>query len=215
MSHSVRVFPALFLGAVLQTQLITSQAATVISEALYDAVGADNGYLFVELYGAPGSSLAGLSLQGVNGANGQVYQTLNLTGIFSPNGVFVLGDDIGNGTTPVPNANLIMNFDFQNGPDSIVLKSGSTVLDALGYDLFGAGDFFAGEGAAAPGAVAGKSLARRYANVDTNSNGADFMVLNTPTPGDVMLVPLPGAFGLLLSGLLVPGYFAWRRTPAC
>ena len=37
-------------------------AATVISEALYDAAGSDNGNVFVELYGTPGAALDGLSL---------------------------------------------------------------------------------------------------------------------------------------------------------
>lgn len=45
--------------------------------------------------------------------------------------------------------------------------------------------------------------------------GADFKVLETPTPGMVMLVPLPGSLGFLLSGVLVPGIFAQRRTSAC
>jgi len=215
MSHFIRVILALLLGAALQTHDISAQAAPVISEALYDAVGADNGYLFVELYGVPGSSLAGLSLQGVNGANGQVYLTLNLAGIFPSDGVFVVADNVGDGTTPVPNADLIMNFDFQNGPDSILLRSGTTVIDALGYGLFGAGEFFAGEGAAAPGAAAGQSLARRYADIDTDNNNADFILLNTPTPGTVMLVPLPSSFGLLFSGLLGSGFLAWRHAAAC
>ena len=45
-------------------------AALLISEVLYDGVGSDNGLSFVELYGTPGSSLDGLFLEGVNGANG-------------------------------------------------------------------------------------------------------------------------------------------------
>ena len=40
-------------------------ALPLISELFYDAVGSDNGQSFVELYGAPGASLEGLVLEGV------------------------------------------------------------------------------------------------------------------------------------------------------
>ena len=193
-------------AGVMQLSPVTLSAAPVISEVFYDMVGADNGDLFVELYGTPGTSLAGYTLQGVNGANGQVYLTLNLSGTIPADGVFVVADNVGNGSTPVPNADLILNFDFQNGPDSILLKSGGTLLDAFGYGVFGPGEFFAGEGASAPGAAPGQSVARRYADVDTNNNAADFIVLSTPTPGVVartpLLVPLPGTVALLAGGLL-------------
>ena len=42
----------------------TAQALPVISEFFYDAVGSDDGLSFVELYGTPGTSLAGLTLEG-------------------------------------------------------------------------------------------------------------------------------------------------------
>jgi hypothetical protein len=189
-------------------------AMPVISEVVYDAVGTDNGYLFVELYGTPGFDLSGLSLRGINGSNGSTTGTFPLGGLIPADGIFVVADDSGDGTTPVPNADLILNFDFQNGPDSILLMQGATTLDALGYGLFGVGDVFAGEGTAAPGAAAGKSVARRYADIDTDDNGADFIVLDTPTPGIVTLsaVPLPASGWLLLSGLTVFGVRCRRAS---
>ena len=212
MSHTIRVVSVALLGAVLLTTLTIANASPVISEVLYDAVGADNGYSFVELYGTPGSSLSGLSLQGINGATGLDYVTLNLIGTFNANGVFVVADDSGDGTTHVANADQILNFDFQNGPDSVLLKSGATTLDALGYGVFGAGDFFAGEGTAAPGTAPGESLARLYVTVDSDNNAADFVVLGTPTPGEVMATPLPGSLGLMLSGVLGTMMFGRRRV---
>ena len=99
-----------------------------------------------------------------------------------------------------------LNFDFQNGPDSIVLRDAAgVVLDALGYGVFDVGEVFAGEGAAAPDAPAGSSLARRFANVDTDDNLADFVVLAPPTPGTgAVAVSEPSVLILLgtcLSGL--------------
>ena len=99
-----------------------ARAVPLISEVFYDAIGADNGLVFVELYGDPGSGLDGLFLEGINGANGAAGPTIALSGVFSADGIFVVADDAGDGSTLVANADLIVNFDFQNGPDSIVSR---------------------------------------------------------------------------------------------
>jgi len=181
-----------------------ANAGALISEVLYDAVGSDNGLSFVELYGAPGSSLDGLFLEGINGADGSAGPTIALSGVFPEDGIWLLADDVGDGTTSVPGAHLIANFDFQNGPDSIVLRTADTVLDAVGYGVFAIGEIFAGEGAPAADGPAGSSLARLFANVDTDDNAADFIVLEVPTPGTAPLsaVPEPRTAALLGLGLL-------------
>jgi len=177
-------------------------AATVISEALYDAVGSDNGNVFVEIYGTPGAALDGLSLEGVNGSDGSVYLTLPLSGVIPVDGVFVVADDAGDGSSLVGNADLVVNMDFQNGPDSIVLRDADGILDALGYGDF-SGGVFAGEGDAAPDAPAGSSLARLDPLADSGDNLRDYTVLDTPTPGSVPVssVPLPPVLALFLSGI--------------
>ncbi len=195
-----------------------ARAALLISEALYDATGSDTGAEFVELAGAPGTSLDGFLLEGVNGANnGAVYTTVSLSGAIPASGVFVVADDSGDGTSAIPGADLIANFNFQNGPDSIVLRDDTgTVLDALGYGDFPAGTFFAGEGRPAPDPAAGSSLARGPGLVDRNDNLLDFQVLDVPTPGVVAglgtaPVPLPASAMLLLSGVLALIPVARRR----
>ncbi len=172
----------------------TPAQAVQISELLYDAIGSDNGTVFVELYGEPGTSLEGWRIEGVNGADGAIGPILTLAGAISSDGFFVVADsDLG--ATQVANADLLANFDFQNGPDSIVLRDAlGNLLDALGYGLFGATEIFAGEGSAAPDGAAGQSLARLFANQDTNDNLADFALLDVPTPGSGPLsVPEPVA----------------------
>ena len=185
-------------------------AALLISEVLYDGVGSDNGLTFVELYGTPGSSLDGLFLEGVNGANGNTGPTIALSGVIPVDGIFVVADNIGDGTTAVLGADLIINFDFQNGPDSIVLRTADAVVDAVGYGVFDLDEIFAGEGTPAADAPAGSSLARYFANVDSDDNAADFGILVSPTPGEAALlsVPEPGSAGLLAAGLLG---VAWSR----
>ena len=65
----------------------TASAVPLISEAFYDAVGSDNGLSFVELYGEPGSSLDGLFLEGINGANGSAGPSIALSGLFPSDGI--------------------------------------------------------------------------------------------------------------------------------
>ena len=190
-------------GATLVAALIGAApafAVPLLSEVYYDAVGVDDGQSFVELYGAPGGSLDGLVIQGVNGTGGAITHTLNLTGTFGADGLFVVADRTSTGTTQVSDADLLLDFDFQNGPDSVVLRSALGVLDALGYGVFAATDVFAGEGAPASDPAAGLSLARRFANLDTDDNAADF-VAGAPTPG-VATLPEPSSAALLGLGLL-------------
>jgi hypothetical protein len=181
----------------------------LISEVFYDATGSDDGIGFVELYGAPGTTLDGFVIQGINGSNGQVTPSIALVGVIPSDGLFVVADQRSDGTSDVPFADLLANFDFQNGPDSVeLLAADGSVIDALGYGVFGAGEVFAGEGNPAPDAPADSSLARLFADVDTDDNAADFAVA-LPTPGSApVLVPEPASaalFGLGLAGLARAG----------
>lgn len=196
----------------LSLTLPSTAAAVVISEVLYDATGTDAGNVFVELYGAPGTDLGGWSLRGVNGADGNIYRTVSLSGAIPADGVFVIADALTGGITNIANADLIIGVDFQNGPDSVELFNGSMVVDALGYGDF-TGLFFAGEGSPATAVPAGSSLARANPLLDTDDNLADFIVLTAPTPGTVPVtaVPLPASLYLLGSGLALLGTRRIRR----
>ena len=167
-------------------------ALPVLSEVLYDAVGSDDGKVFVELAGMPGLSLTGFRLEGINGADGRVTVTLDLSGSIGADGLFVIADIGAGGVTQVAGADLILDFDFQNGPDSVVLRDAmGAVIDALGYGAGAA--FFAGEGAPAPDAAAGESLLR-LDGIDRDHNSQDFARNPTPTPGSSPLaVPEPRA----------------------
>jgi hypothetical protein len=176
----------------------------LLSEVFYDAVGSDDGFVFVEIHGEPGANLDGLAVEGINGSDGGVTVSLALSGLIPADGLYVLADDAGGGVSAVPGADQILNFDFQNGPDSILIRDGDTVLDAVGYGVFEGGDVFAGEGSPAPDPPAGSSLARRFADVDSGDNAADFVALEVPTPGSAPLsgIPEPSSALLLTLGLL-------------
>jgi hypothetical protein len=99
----------------------------LLSEVFYDAVGSDNGKVFVEIFGEAGSPLDGFTLEGVNGANGDITPSLALSGSIPADGIFLVADDSGDGTSAVPGADLLANFDFQNGPDSFVRRDSTNV----------------------------------------------------------------------------------------
>jgi hypothetical protein len=111
---------------------LPAAALPLLSEVFYDAAGSDDGLGFVELHGEPGTSLVGFTIEGVNGANGAVTHTLVLAGVIPADGIFVLADAAGDGASLVTDADLVLNFDFQNGPDCIVLRDSAAVIDAIG-----------------------------------------------------------------------------------
>ncbi|MEX2206652.1 MAG: hypothetical protein WEF50_10540 [Myxococcota bacterium] len=105
----------LFAAALAFGALASAPAGAVqISELLYDAIGSDNGTVFVELYGEPGTSLDGWTVEGVNGADGAIGPIVTLAGQISSDGFFVVADSDA-GATQVANADQLANFDFQNG----------------------------------------------------------------------------------------------------
>ena len=122
-----------------------------------------------------------------------------ISGEIPADGFFVVADSDA-GTTLVANADLLANFDFQNGPDSIVLRNAlGELLDSLGYGVFGAAEVFAGEGSPAPDGAPGQSLARIYANRDSDDNAADFALFDSPTPGSgAIALPEPVAVAPVL-----------------
>jgi len=150
----------------------------IINELCYDTPGSDTA-CFVELYGPPGASLDGIEVVGVNGADGEDYQNIDLTGYFIPSdGFFVIAQD-----SYVANADTITTkVNFQNGPDNIELRYSGITIDALGY---GSGDFiFTGEGLPAPDIANTNSLSRYPDGEDTDNNINDFIETTLKTPGE-------------------------------
>jgi hypothetical protein len=197
----------LFFFVIFSGFAAPASALVILSEIFYDAEGSDDGHVFVELAGPPGTLLDGWQVEGVNGFNGAVGPVIVLSGSIPASGLFVLADRTGGGSVFVENADLVANFDFQNGPDSIVLRDAFGIVDAVGYGSFTSAQFFAGEGSPASDPPGGSSVARWFADVDSDDNAADFRVLGEPTPGtaDFLVVPEPGSGVLLGTALLALG----------
>ncbi|OGQ22392.1 MAG: hypothetical protein A3I05_10060 [Deltaproteobacteria bacterium RIFCSPLOWO2_02_FULL_44_10] len=164
----------------------------VIHEFLYDLTGADgDGKLFVELFGTPGTDVSDYQILFINGDGGTVTDTIKipLDMHLRDNGLFVIAD-AKTGTenqTYVENEDYIDNFDPQNGPECLqLLDDQGALLDAVGYGsplpLAASNGEICFEGTPAEDVSADQSLSRRD-GIDTDDNAADFLSLDTPSPG--------------------------------
>ena len=111
------------------------------------------------------------------------FVSLSLAGQIDPDGFFVVADPNADPTTILTHANMQSSkVDFQNGPDSVQLRYGDQIIDAVGYGSF-SGAVFAGEGSPAPDTPEGQSLARGSSSTDTDDNSVDFTPQSSLTPG--------------------------------
>ncbi|HWO26976.1 MAG TPA: lysyl oxidase family protein [Kofleriaceae bacterium] len=168
------------------TQCKLELTKLVINEIYYDSPGADTG-AFIEIAGPPNFALTNYRLRFVNGAGGVEYDApgVSLTGqTIGASGYFLVVQDA---TIAVPtgtNHVVSTKANMQNGPDSVQLVLGTTVVDAIAYGTFSAADVAAGEGRAAesPGGTA-QSLARLPNGKDSENNALDFGFAPARTPG--------------------------------
>ncbi|MBI4510973.1 MAG: right-handed parallel beta-helix repeat-containing protein [Deltaproteobacteria bacterium] len=160
-------------------------AKILINEVVYDARGedtADGNNLFLELWGAPGQSLDGHEIVGIDGNGGREYVRLALDGkAIGPDGYYLIVHAKGDQDLR-SKADQEWDKDFENGPDSIQLRWKGRIVDALGYGRFEASHVFAGEKRAATGTSSGRSLTRNVDHLDTDNNYDDFKFAATPTP---------------------------------
>ena len=175
----------------------------LINEIVFDGPGSDVD-VFVELAGAPGAVLDGVELVGINGSTGGTYNSIILAGQVGQDGYFVVAHPKAKASFLAAADMLTTKVDFQNGPDTVALRYGGAVLDAVGYGSFSATDVFAGEGAAAPDQPPGKSLSRIPDGSDTDDNSVDF-ALADPTPGAANgeAVQAPSVGKLLISEVII------------
>jgi len=179
----------------------SARADLILNEVLYDPAGADEGHEFVELWNPDSVALPldGLTIEAGDGARPGSWEVIwrGTAGIVAPSGAaFLVGGDALQGS-------------LQNGPDAARLSRNGAVLDLLGYGELAAASL--SEGAPAPDAGSGQSLARVRDGTDSNDNAADWAVESEPTPG---LANHPD-FRLSLSraGLLASPEVTWPREP--
>jgi hypothetical protein len=189
---------AAIAGAILSSLSTLSAQGVVINEVYYDAPGSDNGQVFVELAGPPGTDIGGWTLQAIEGgtgANGSCNNesfTFPMGTTIDNTGFVVVADDDGTGATQVPNAHFIVpDMDLENGGDALqLIDAGMNLVDAVAY---GTVDKSGGpasscnglawyEGNEARDVFAPLSIERCPAGSDTNDNAIDFTP-NVPTPG--------------------------------
>ena len=158
-----------------------------LSEILYDAVSADDGNVFIELYGEPGKSISDYQIVLINGDTGTSTEKIKLpqNAVIPTDGYFVIADAVAGtqNTTNIANADWITNFDPQNGPDCLqLLSSDGKLLDTLGYGSPQVPSCY--QGTPAIDVAAGSSLQRMYFDLITTDNSQAWSPSMIPTPGN-------------------------------
>jgi hypothetical protein len=163
-----------------------------INELLYDVSGSDtDGDLFIELHGSAGGDITGYQIVFVNGPDGVIKDLISLPdgAIIPDDGLYLIADARTGmpDRTNVPGADLIDNFDPQNGPDCVQLISADGALvDSLGYGEplveLAENGLPCFEGVPAMKTVSGQSLSR-VEGLDNDNNFIDFTFLDIPSPG--------------------------------
>lgn len=189
-----------------------------INEIDYDQPGTDD-VEFIELVGPDATSLDGYVIELVNGNDGSVYRSADLTGYTIPSdnvsgyGFFVIG------AATVPNVDLTpsgwpaTNI-IQNGsPDGILLKLNGVVVDGFSYEgpITNNPDFTPGMeiSAVEDNNSPNLSIGRILFGFDSN-NQNQFFAQNaeTPSPGEINT-----AHGQVIGGDPPPSIFNITRTP--
>ena len=159
----------------------------LINELLYDVSGSDtDGQVFVELFGTPHTFVDDYSICLVNGDGSEEYARLELPANteIPEDGLLVLADQTNANplASNIANADLLFNFDPQNGPDCVqLLDHNGELVDALGYGPLASPCYEANPAFDVP---SGFSLSRVEA-FDSDNNANDFLSLETPSPGEL------------------------------
>lgn len=155
----------------------------IINEIDYDQGGTDDAE-FIEIYNPCGQTidLSTYSLQLINGANGNTYETINLTGSLSPGAYFVICTNAA--STANCDLDVTINVDYiQDGaPDAIALFNDGTITDVVSYEGNVAG-FVEGSGAGLEddGSLTSFGISRIPNGFDSDMNNADFIqAFSTP-----------------------------------
>ena len=152
----------------------------LIAEVLYDAIGDDTGWEFVELYNPHDRALplAGARLEAGDGS-GPGRWTLRWTGnavdSVAAGGRFVVG---GAKVQPTPRA--VVTLELQNGPDALRMVWPDGTVEVVGYGALEFPEYSCG--APAVDVAPGQSLARIPDDADLGSDAADFRAA-APSPG--------------------------------
>lgn len=156
--------------------------AVVVNEVLYDPVGQDAGFEFVELFNRRGEPLclSGWVLETGNGAyeNRWTEEWRGTQGdTIQAHSFFVIGEE-----RVLPRPDFVTGLDLQNGPDASRLVTPHGGLDVVGWGDLAYSEYY--EGLPAERASPGSSLGRDPDGADSDLNSEDFRVFASPSPGD-------------------------------
>lgn len=160
--------------AVSLLSLCAPSGRALVNEVLYDAIGDDTGWEFVELLNptAVPVALAGLRIEAGDGSlpgRWTLRWTAAAGDTVAPHAWFVVG-----GARVSPAVDRIASLDLQNGPDAVRLVWPDGVVEVVGWGAHEFAEYTCGE--PAPDAPSGSALARVPDGIDRGANAADFRV---------------------------------------
>ncbi len=176
----------------LMLNVILFAQDVVINEVLYDPVGADSGYEWIELYNNSNLTLnlQEWTIEKAGTSFGVIFTFPSIE--IEPFGFILIGEEF------VPNIDLETILAFQNGgsetdgirlisadgfyKDTLLYDSPNT--NGLPDDISDPGEFFALD------VGDGNSLARKYDGEDSNDCEMDFFECINPTPGETNFYPI-------------------------
>ncbi|MCP5468241.1 MAG: lamin tail domain-containing protein [Deltaproteobacteria bacterium] len=164
----------------------------LINEVLYDGKNSEtDGEAFIELWGSSQADISDYRILLINGADGQITEEIVLpkNSWTSEAGIFLIAD-LKTGSkneSQVDSPDYLLQFDPQNGPDSVqLLNRNGELIDILGYGTWGenitVNQEILYENSPAIDVSGGHSLSRSE-GIDTDNNYEDFIELEVPTPG--------------------------------
>lgn len=188
-----------------------------INEVDYDQPGTD-ATEFIELVGPDGTSLNGYVVELVNGNDGSIYNSIDLTGFTIPNdnvsgyGFFVIGPSGFTNVDYTPTG--WTTNQIQNGaPDGILLKLNGVVVDGFSYEgaITNNADFTAGMAitASEDNNEPNLSIGRMTLGFDANNQDQYFApAAADPSPGEINT-----PHGQVIGGDPPPAITNLGRTP--
>lgn len=200
-------------AAIISALSINANASTiVINEFLPNAVGADGGNEWIELFnnGANPIDISDWEIQKATSSYSLIYTLPPGTSLLSGDYFVIGGSNIMEADVNLDIGNQLGLGNAGSSGDALRLLDGlGNIIDTIIYGPNNNDGFLDDFGnialsfAATPNA--GQSLGRLFDGIDTNHSGNDFVTFSAPTIGssnNVSTVPVPAALWLFGSGLI-------------